>query len=99
MSKNRNNSVPEIFDQFVSSLGLLIKEKVAEAVQAATSDFFTSKLGLNVEKEAKQTRRGKGRGRGRPKKVVAKPEVKSSRKVSRVPKISKDELEDDQPEV
>jgi len=95
MPKTKSNSVPVIFDQFVSSLGLLIKEKVAEAVQAATSDFFTSKLGLNIAKEAKPAKRGKARGRGRPKKVVVKAAAKPRQKAAKVAKVAVEEEQSD----
>jgi hypothetical protein len=63
MPRGRKKSVPAIFEQFVTSLGALIKEKVAESVQAATNDFFTNKIGVAAEKPRKVRRRRKRRGR------------------------------------
>ena len=66
MPRGRPGSVNTIFDQFVSSLSTLIKEKVTEAVQGATNDFFSSKFGAAVAPAAAAAapvRRRRRRGR------------------------------------
>ena len=45
----RSKSVPAIFEEFVGSLSALIREKVAESVNAATTDFLTAKFGHATE--------------------------------------------------
>lgn len=58
------SNVHVIFEQFVSTLSALIKLKVAEAVQAATSDFFETKFGQAVTEDSKPVRRRRRRRRG-----------------------------------
>jgi len=41
-------SVAAIFDAFVANLGSMIKDKVAEAVASATTDFLAAKFGGTV---------------------------------------------------
>lgn len=65
MPRGKLRRVPAIFEEFVSSLSALIKVKVAEAVQAATSDFFATKFGQSVAvAEPKPIRRRRRRRRG-----------------------------------
>jgi hypothetical protein len=71
--EKKAGSVTEIFEQFTASLGALIKDKVAEAVQTATNDFFANKFSLTSDvKKAKAVKPAKkakkaGKKRGRPK--------------------------------
>jgi len=66
-------NVTQIFEQFTASLHQIIKEKVTDAVQAATKDFFASKFNIGkteapvqVKKAKAAVKKSKTR-RGRPK--------------------------------
>lgn len=52
MPRGKARSVHAIFEQFVGSLSALIKVKVAESVNAATSDFFAAKFGGVIGEKA-----------------------------------------------
>ena len=78
------SNVHAIFEQFVSSLAALIKEKVTESVQAATSDFFATKFATTAE-EPKPVRRRRRRRRGGRKPVEEKVAGKPGRKRGRKP--------------
>lgn len=70
------SNVHTIFEEFVSSLSALIKVKVSEAVQVATSDFFAAKFAPAAgEPKPVRKRRRRRRGGRRPaeEKVVGKP--------------------------
>lgn len=62
-----------IFDSFVADLGKIVKERISEAVEAATKEFFSAEKAPKAATEAKKDKpKGKKRGRrpGRPKKAV-----------------------------
>lgn len=58
-------SVHAVFEEFVSSLSTLIKERVAESVQTATADFLASKFMAGQAEEPKKVRRRRGKKPGR----------------------------------
>ena len=50
-------SVHAVFEEFVSSLSTLIKDRVAEAVRTATADFLASKLMAGQAEEPEKVSR------------------------------------------
>ncbi|MBI5529358.1 MAG: hypothetical protein HY897_23785 [Deltaproteobacteria bacterium] len=72
-------SVAAIFDAFVGNLGVMIKEKVAEAVASATTDFLAARFGGTVFAGEAKPKRRRRRRRGR------KPGPKPGRRPGRKP--------------
>ena len=70
--KKATSNVAHIFESFVGSLSALIKEKVSESVNIATTEFFNSRFAAGgakaEEKPVRRRRRRRRRGRkpGRP---------------------------------
>ncbi|MBI5526555.1 MAG: hypothetical protein HY897_09480 [Deltaproteobacteria bacterium] len=102
MPKGIPRSVPALFEQFVGSLSVLIKEKVSEAVQAATNDFFASKFGTVVAPAAATpapVRRRRRRRRGRkPGSKAETPTVRLSKHGKRLGRPPKAATEGAKPE-
>lgn len=95
----RHKSVHTIFEQFVSSLSDLIKRKVSEAVNAATTDFLTEKFGVAKQaadepKPKRRYRRRRGRkpaveAVAKPAKVTRKRRKRGAAKVEKPVRLSK----------
>ena len=82
--KKPGANVAHIFEQFVGSLSALIKEKVSESVNIATTEFFNSKIGAGAAKIAeRKTVKRRGRKPGRPKGKPGRPKGKPGRKPGR----------------
>ena len=80
-------SVHAVFEEFVSSLSTLIKERVAESVQTATAEFLASKFMAGQAEAPKKVRRRRGKKPGR--KPAPAPTVSRKRRRAAVKSTSK----------
>ncbi len=74
-------SIHSIFEQFMSGLSSLIKEKVSEAVTCATNEFLNSKFAVGsatakAPKPVRRRRRRRGRKQGPKAAVKSGPQPK-----------------------